>query len=31
MQVLTGNPDRSEYFIAGLNDGGASIIPSERQ
>ena len=28
-QVLTGSPERSEYFMAGLKDGGASIIPSE--
>lgn len=26
---LTGNPDKSEYFLAGFNAGGASILPSE--
>lgn len=28
---LTGNPDKSEYFLAGLKDGGASILPSKTQ
>lgn len=23
---LAGNPDKSEYFFAGLNDGGASTL-----
>ena len=30
-QVLTGSPERSEYFMAGLKEGGASIIPSETE
>ena len=25
---LTGNPERSEYFLAGFRDGGASILLS---
>ena len=28
---LTKRPDMSEYFTAGLKDGGASIILSETQ
>jgi len=28
-KMLTGNPERSEYFFAGLNAGGASILPSK--
>ena len=28
--LLTANPVMSEYFLAGLNEGGASNAPSER-
>lgn len=27
--LLTGSPEISEYFFAGLNDGGATILLSE--
>ena len=27
--ILTSNPEMSEYFFAGLNDGGASMVLSE--
>lgn len=27
----TGSPDISEYFLAGLKEGGASMEPSENQ
>ena len=26
---LTGSPERSEYFLAGLKDGGASMLASK--
>lgn len=29
--VLTGRPEISEYFLAGLKDGGASIEPSAKK
>lgn len=27
--LLTGSPEISEYFFAGLNDGGATMLLSE--
>jgi len=27
--TLTGTPERSEYFLAGLNEGGASMWVSK--
>jgi len=29
MLVRTKSPEMSEYFFAGLNDGGASMVLSE--
>lgn len=29
--ALTGRPEISEYFFAGLNEGGASIEPSAKK
>lgn len=29
--ALTGRPEISEYFFAGLNEGGASIEPSAKR
>lgn len=27
-KILTGSPEMSEYFLAGLKEGGASILKS---
>ena len=29
--ILTGKPERSAYFLAGLNEGGASTLLSAEQ
>ena len=28
-ELLTGSPLMSEYFLAGMKEGGAPIVPSE--
>lgn len=28
LKILTGKPERSAYFLAGLNEGGASTLLS---
>lgn len=30
-KILTGSPEISEYFLAGLKDGGASILKSREK
>lgn len=30
-KLLTGSPEMSEYFLAGLKEGGASILKSREK
>lgn len=30
-KILTGSPEMSEYFLAGLKEGGASILKSREK